>query len=344
MSLDELVKKAIDVIGSNEIDDYIINPTGHASRYKNKAEELVNILNSEEIRDIAVDYEKKDTKAINMKNHFRKLLIRAHIFALLAVFFSAALATSSAWSNILGTQNVMSNQSLAWILTGLSIFFSFSTGLTIRSIKYHKRLENWMITRAEAEEKRLLYFYKIAELYKKVELSTSGKLHIFEYFRRFQLDVQMSFYLVKGSEHKKSSQFYFSLSAIALFFVLILNAFSGFLGAEKGLEYTSLAMLALFAQTAATLIMNIEAVDQDRRNAERYGRTYEALELLQARLDPAREQIVSGNSEILTKFIEAVHEPLSTEHRQWRVAFNERYSAIGRLEEQLNYTRTFPQS
>ncbi len=60
-----------------------------------------------------------------------------------------------------------------------------------------------------------------------------------------------------------------------------------------------------------------EAVGQDRRNAERYGRTYELLRELDRRLDLVREAVLSFGNAPLLDYVLAINEQLSLEHRQW---------------------------
>jgi hypothetical protein len=57
---------------------------------------------------------------------------------------------------------------------------------------------------------------------------------------------------------------------------------------------------------------------------------------INSKLDEVRKKINEGNKEILLNFIEAVHEPLSVEHRQWLMGFGDKFSAIGRLEQELH--------
>jgi hypothetical protein len=86
--------------------------------------------------------------------------------------------------------------------------------------------------------------------------------------------------------------------------------------------------LAAFAATR-------EAVNQDRRNAERYGRTLSALEILRGRLDDVRGGVLAGSQEVLEEYVAAVHEQLSLEHREWLSGAESTRSAIGRMDETL---------
>jgi hypothetical protein len=113
------------------------------------------------------------------------------------------------------------------------------------------------------------------------------------------------------------------------------TGFAGFLGSAVGPKWGALAGFGMICQALATWILNKEAVNQDRRNQERYSRTYETLENLKMRLSKARKSIAGGNEEVLPKLVEAVHEQVSLEHRQWTDDIGNASKAIGELEQQL---------
>ena len=89
-----------------------------------------------------------------------------------------------------------------------------------------------------------------------------------------------------------------------------------------------------YDQTASSASMR-EAVNQDRRNAERYGRTYRVLEDLYKRLDDVRKAVYSAGIKPLSDFVAAVHEQLSLEHRQWLGELGEKRGAFAELEKTL---------
>lgn len=334
----EPIEKAKQSIGDNRPDDYIINPTKHAEQFKEIAPELANILDSSDVKVAAQEYEDLDKEAIESQKEFKKQSNRAHWSMFFTTFFSASLAISASWSALFHIDERITGYIIVFFALG-SALFAAATGICIRQIRYWKLLEKWMENRAKAEEKRLSYFYKIVNNKAKKKSSPLLNLLKLEYFRRFQLDVQTSYYHVRSSQHEKSAKKYLSCSIYAMGLVTFLNVLAGSLGFFSNPQLTALAVLALLSQTFATILTNIESVNQDRRNAERYKRTRSALLNLNAKLDEVRTEIHKGNSKILTNFIEAVNEPLSAEHRQWLASFEDRFSAIGRLEQQLKKTK-----
>ena len=78
-----------------------------------------------------------------------------------------------------------------------------------------------------------------------------------------------------------------------------------------------------------------EAINQDRRNGERYARTLEALMELRSHLDAVRRAILIGSADALEHFVAAVQEQISTEHRHWLQAGDSTLAAVNKLNEAL---------
>jgi hypothetical protein len=79
-------------------------------------------------------------------------------------------------------------------------------------------------------------------------------------------------------------------------------------------------------------VENSEATSQDRRNAERYGRTRELLDQLYAMLDKVRAGTAAGDLEVMHSYVDSVHDQLSLEHRQWLDELGATSQAVARLQ------------
>jgi hypothetical protein len=79
-----------------------------------------------------------------------------------------------------------------------------------------------------------------------------------------------------------------------------------------------------------------ESINQDRRNAERYDNTAQALQGLRERLDDVRLGIAAGSSSVLSEYVAAVQDQLSLEHRQWLEGAENMQAAVARLEKALS--------
>jgi hypothetical protein len=100
-------------------------------------------------------------------------------------------------------------------------------------------------------------------------------------------------------------------------------------------SWASLAALGVVGTALAAYAATREAFHQDRRNAERYGRTLSSLEILRAKLDEVRAGVLEGSQAVLDDYVAAVHEQLSLEHREWLSGAESTRSAIGKLDETL---------
>jgi len=329
-----IIESTKKIIGKNKDNDYILNPSEHTGMYEKEAPELAKVLKATEIVSIAKEYKRWDIKANNAQNVFKRWSGLANGAIFLTAFFTAGLVASGIFASFPNISDAIINYTIG-TLSVASIVSSFSAGICIRIINKGNLLGTWMKDRAEAETQRLYYFDLIThdteEDDKKYLRSTLLKL---EYFRRFQLDVQLIYYKVRGKEHKLASSKAQTLMLMAMGLVTLINGLAGVLGIidEKLVIFSA---VALISNAFATKIGFTEAVNQDKRNAERYERTWSILNNLWGKLDEVRIGITKGKYSILNSYVESVHEQLSLEHRQWLDEFEKRSDAIGRLESQL---------
>ena len=172
-----------------------------------------------------------------------------------------------------------------------------------------------------AETMRLEYFRLVATM-KSGMGGVSSKdeppieLLQFEYFRRFQLDVQLAYYAGRGNQHREESSKSVRLGSYAALATMLGSGLGAGFGAVLP-ELTFIAVLGVVGAALASLAANREALSQDRRNAERYQRTLFALEEISKDLDRVRRAAAAGESDAVEKFVDAVNDELSLEHRQW---------------------------
>lgn len=92
-----------------------------------------------------------------------------------------------------------------------------------------------MTARAAAETARLSYFEKVLSVW--VDYQTSSiplPLLQLEYFRRYQLDVERSFYRNRGTDHRKAAAKLLNLSSFAVALGSVARGLAGFLGGALG--------------------------------------------------------------------------------------------------------------
>jgi hypothetical protein len=195
-------------------------------------------------------------------------------------------------------------------------------------------VEAWMTERAQAESARLEYFATLV----KAETAEPSALPLgllkLEYFRRYQLDVQLAFYDRRGRQHRQSADHTLALGGFAAALAAVASGSAG-IAASIEAPWAALAAFGVVGTALAAFAATREGVNQDRRNAERYGRTLSALEILRGRLDDVRPGVLAGSQDVLEEYVAAVHEQLSLEHREWLSGAESTRSAIGRMDEAL---------
>jgi uncharacterized protein YukE len=156
-----------------------------------------------------------------------------------------------------------------------------------------------------------------------------------EYFRRYQLDHQLAYYKTRRSGHRNSAERTLNISAGSVLMAAIASGAAGVLGALRS-EWAALGSLAVFGAALQAFAAAREAIHQDRRNAERYDNTAQALQGLRERLDDVREGIAAGSTSVLGEYVGAVQDQLSLEHRQWLEGAENMQAAVARLEKALS--------
>jgi hypothetical protein len=319
--------RAAEIIGTGASGDYVIAPAEHALLYRDAAPKLAELLSRDAVKAVAQRYQETDKEALTRQSTFRSVSGRAAG----AVFLTATATALLLVGGSLGTQAPGWLTKTVIVASTAGAVVAAALGRAwIQRLKDGRLLEKWMTERARAESTRLEYFEQVS----RAELEGLDPLLQFEYFRRYQLDVQRSFYRHRGEQHRRHAERALSHSSSGMLCGAVASAIAGLAGMiHPGLA--ALAAVALVGQAWAARAINAEATAQSRRNAERYDRTSRTLEKLSGRVDHARTAIADGDRVVLRDFVDAVHEQLSLEHRQWLEEMEAVDPALARLEEQL---------
>ncbi len=224
MNEENLNETAQQIIGENKPDDYIIHPAQHAKYLEERAPALSAILSSTEMKESAGQYEKLDQQAVNAQKRFKSI----SNLASWTIIGSAICSTGLLVISILTDGTVGSPDNLR-ILTGnprtfavsfalCGILFGAGAVILLNLLRTGRLLGQWMQNRAEAEMQRLQYFTLVTS--KQVDSKNESNIPIsllqLEYFRRFQLDVQLNYYTSRGAEHDSAAQKTLLYSSIAM--------------------------------------------------------------------------------------------------------------------------------
>jgi hypothetical protein len=194
-----------------------------------------------------------------------------------------------------------------------------------------------MSQRARAELKRAEYFSQIA----KQELKGDDPNHEadllrLEYFRRYQLGIQLNFYNGRSKDHARDARQALAISSFAIAGASLVTALSGTaLSSYAHGKFTALAAFGAAFTALASFATVRESVFQYQRNADRYEKTGEILGGMLATMDEVREAVRQAGQPPLLEFVNAVQEQLSLEHRQWLGAADEQNKALEQLKANL---------
>jgi hypothetical protein len=327
------IKLAQEIIGAGKDNDYVIAPTQHAAEFKAKAPGLSDILGSSAVNAAASNYEDSDREARVAQVEFKRVFNRSNKTVLLTAFLIAlvmATGVLTPWPVPLEFAKVLLIVlGVASVLTGAMAAYDLNT------LRQGDLFKDWMSNRALAETGRLEYFSSVA---KSTAGSGEGDVPIdllkLEYFRRFQLDVQRNFYRERSREHRQEAKRTLSYSGFAIAGAAVVTGLAGTLGFISP-KFAAIAALGTAFTAFSSFAAMRAQVYQDQRNAERYGRTAQALQGITAKLDDVRKGVKEAGQEPLLAFIEAVHEQLSLEHRQWLGQQTEAENAFTRLQDTL---------
>lgn len=321
-----------DAIGQNEKNDFELKPEEHADLYKEVLPELSALLKDSEVEYIGKEYLINDEKAVLTQKKYKDHSRKVRLYGFLTTLFTVGITISGSLKEItLPVIGTLDSETTILIFTILAIISSALAGIYIKLIKSKKLLTKWMEARSEAEESRIGYFDMLA---KKMEgKSIDQHLQVLEYFRRYQLDVQLTFYEFKSKALEKKANQSLTIIAILAGVVIIINSIAG-LG--FGSKYAFLASIAIIIQAYSFMVSNKELDDQNERNAERYSRTRKVMAELKARVDRVKIAIRKNDTSTLAIYFKAVHEPLSIENKQWLKSMNSSTMAIQELEKHID--------
>ena len=330
------IAEARQIIGKNEEKDYILKPKMYAELFSEQAPALSDLLKSSQLEGIAEKYSQHNGKAIAAQAKYKAWMKKARLWVLLTACCSAALLAVATW---LVQPDEADLAKMLFIVISIAAFVSSFIATTyIKLVENLSLLKKWMGSRANAEMQRLSYFEGFV---KRSCPQDAGVDPIFlrllqlEFFRRFQLDMQVSYYTRRGGKHAVAAEKSAAISTWAMGIAGLAAAIAGFLGASIDPRWAALAAVGFVFQAHASNTLSAEAVNQDRRNEERYGRTLKNLQDLKADMDRVRQQVTDGNPEILPTYVDAVHEQLSLEHRQWIEDTETTSQVLGELKAQL---------
>jgi hypothetical protein len=335
--IQSLIQHAEEVVGRDDPNDYRIRPKLFPEQLEKSAPELSAVLRHASLTETARRYEEQDAHALDTQKSFTQLS-KYGTYAVFVATVAAALLASL--TPVFPTKNPSPLWQCVVIFLG---FCSFGGGVVAAVVLYRIKneglLKGWMNARAAAESERLGYFNRLTRLMAKDHAQNPPLMLLFlEFFRRYQVAVQQIYYRDRSASHRNSRRETVIIGAVA---VAILSVGSGGFGifASFRPEILPLAALGTIGAALTMVASRREELNQDERNAERYQRTYGILSHIRENHTDVQQAIANGKSEILLKYVDAVHEQVSLEHRQWQEDIEAMDSAIRELSTSLEALR-----
>lgn len=324
----DLIKDAVETIGANEGDDYRVQP----GDFPNRVPQLGDLLTNASLTETASQFQRQDQEAIRCQQSYKRLARAGAWLVFAATTCTALLASLTSVQTCDGWC-----QALRIVLAGISACSGALAAGILYSVTNRRMLYRWMRSRAEAETERLGYFDELIRLVLKNSPEDKRRqLLVLELFRRYQLDVEESFYRRRAKDHQQSRGRTVALGAVSAILIAGVGGGLGLWAAVTSSGWLSLSALGTIGAGLSVLAGRREELNQDERNLERYERTHDALIRVRKLHTDVQTAILAGHSDILARFVAATHELLSAEHRQWAEDTSKMNSALRNLTEALD--------
>lgn len=325
-------------IGEQTKDDWVIQPRGFPAFLEKTAPSLATFLSDSLYTEKAKRFENADSQAVEYQKRFKT---RARDVSISIFVSAAATALLTAMPLLTELSVPESIVSYMYLITGIIAALASGTAIyNSQMIGQLKLYDQWMTHRAKAEIARLSYFKEAAAHLVKEHANNPTTLMLYcSFFKRFQLDLQQNYYSGRSKQHESNLRKTAKLGAIAAVIIAISSGSSGLSGFGDA-TFTYLAALGTLGIALTALASRFESLNQDERNASRYNITAEALSKVAEKYSSVQKALAQGtNPAMLVQFVDAVHEQISLEHRQWTedtadisTAFTELSATINKAE------------
>lgn len=323
-----MTQDPISLIGKNKSDDWQLRPKVHASNLLPEAGALKRILERSLIDNIMTRFHIADAKAIRAQKWYR-FWGRAGIYAI-------ALASIVGTALVLRVDEKFGVES-KWLALAVEYGLLVLAFLIAQWLVIKRPFKKWMENRGEAEIARIHLFDEVVRADEPLNSDEAALLPLqLEYFRRYQLDVQLTYYKGRGAQHLTAAGHtnlwqWLSVGLTCVWTIITVLASLHFL-AEQGwitlpswaaaLKLSSYERIVMaFGIVAASIYTANYArslMDLDERNAARYTTTLANLEHIQSTLlQETRDAAQQGDKQKVLTFVRLVQNQISSEHKEW---------------------------
>jgi len=327
----EKIERVKKIIGKQGPKDYELKAAEHAANLEKEAPSLAAHLRSSRLRAAESAFDEADKTASFSRKHFERLATAANWL----VFFTACVPAATMAAGTLGAPAslVVLLGSVGFVLAGIgtAVFFVVRQG---------QRLRVWLDSRARAEAYRHEYFALATEVPQGGDPTPTPELPLalfqLEYFRRYQLEMQISFFSERGSEFRKAFDRWTLFGGVGAGLGVVANGLAAIFSASFGSNWAALASMAVVAVAMTSLSNSTEGIFRFGTLSDRYAETKEALKRVSGRTDEVAQAVLAQGRAPLQQLVGAVHEILSVENKQWIEIASGANTAIAKLEQTLD--------
>lgn len=297
--------------------DWVLDPSSHADRLDVRAAALSRILNDEVIKEIMRRYDRRDESAAIHQETYKR-------YGKLEIYLGTAAALLGAVVLSLTDPGNLTPAAGGIRTVLLTIQIACAAGVV--GVKYilrnKKSFVKWQVERSAAETARIELFETVCGMTDRKwdDVENEGDYPLLplqlEYFVRYQLMVQVVYYDKRGKQHQAAADRFISIGAVITFVAALAAGFLA-LTNELGDGVSIASIAALVAPVLFAGQTSLSRLNQDERNAARYGITHEHLDRLRGRLSDVRRQAAGGNADAVYDFVRSVDQIISVEHSQW---------------------------
>jgi len=208
-------------------------------------------------------------------------------------------------------------------IVGIQVFALFLSALVASVLASQNYIERWQDQRGRAELLRRQIFSEILTMAEtKVPRLLPGPdpgnpiAQAFEFFRRYQHEMQIAFYGKGSSRHTRAAGRLAWLTAI----LAGLAAITGVLGNFGGSALVASAFLGIAVPILLSAAQSWGALSRGGDKAAAYQKTKEALDTDFLDIDAVRSRAAVGDAAAVGAYINKIHLIMATENEAWKPA------------------------
>jgi len=215
---------------------------------------------------------------------------------------------------------VTKNKHAVLALQIAALFFSGAVASLLASQNYSER---WQEQRNRAELLRRQIFDDILAMAKAQVPSPLASAdpgnaiaQAFEFFRRYQHEVQIAFYAKASTRHGRATLWLAWLTALLAGFAAVTGALGGFGGAALVVS----AFLGISVPIVMSAAQSWRVANRDSDKLVAYQKAKEALDTNLLDIDTVRARAALGDADAVEAYVTSVHQIIATENEVWRPA------------------------